>query len=158
MNKYELLSNFDLIELGELMNLKLNVVPKDTLVKSNIKYDGYIINLDNSNGQGGTHWVALYIDNKNACYFDSFGEEPPLQVIRFCSGMNLIFSDFIIQNINQIACGYYCLAFLHYMNFVSNNKNIRYKLNNFIKIFDLENSNLNDNILQQYFKNFVRLK
>ena len=158
MNNYELLSNFDLIELGQMMDLKLNVVSKDKLKYSKYNPAGYIINLDDSD-KGGSHWVGLYINKNDACYFDSFGEEPPLSVIKYCRNKNLIFSHYQIQHLNQIACGYYCLAFLHFMNFnKSNNNNINYKLTNFIKPFDLNDMTKNDNILQNYFKNNVVLK
>lgn len=151
MNEIELLSSLDLIEIGELMGMSINVVAKDMLKYSKKRYNGYIINLDNSYNTG-THWVALYIDDMNACYFDPFGEECPLSVYKFCKGKTLITSNYVIQNLNQQVCGYYCLAFLHYMNF-NKNKNIRYKLNNFIKPFDLDDTTKNDDILQQYLKN-----
>ena len=146
-NEYELLSNFDLVELGQMMGLNINVVSKDRLLGTN--YKDNIINLDDF-GNEGTHWVALFVSGSNAVYFDSFGQEPPLSVIQYCKGKKLIFSDYIIQNLVQSACGYYCLAFLHFMNFTKH-PNIRYKLNNFIKPFDLDNTHNNDNILQQYF-------
>jgi hypothetical protein len=150
-HKYELLSNFDIIELADLMGINLiDVVSKDKLLSLPVTNGGYVINLDNLDGQG-THWVALWIENNDAVYFDSFGSPPPLSVIKFCKRKNFIESDYIIQNINQVACGYYCLAFLHYFTF-NKHKNNRYKLNLFIKPYDLENSHQNDNILQEYLK------
>ena len=43
---------------------------RDNLPK--IKDGTYIINLDEYSDIG-THWVALYVQNNNANYFDSFG-------------------------------------------------------------------------------------
>ena len=37
-----------------------------------IKYEAYVINL-NECSDIGTHWVALYMQNNNFTYFDSFG-------------------------------------------------------------------------------------
>ena len=34
----------------------------------------YVINLD-GDSDIGTHWVTLYVQNKNVTYFDSFGAE-----------------------------------------------------------------------------------
>ena len=34
----------------------------------------YVINLDELKSIG-THWIALYVNRKNATYFDSFGVE-----------------------------------------------------------------------------------
>ena len=41
---------------------------------SNVKNGAYVINLDEYHDIG-THWVALYVYNKTATYFDSFGVE-----------------------------------------------------------------------------------
>ena len=45
---------------------------RDNLPK--IKDGAYIINLDEYSDIG-THWVALYVQNNNVTYFDSFGVE-----------------------------------------------------------------------------------
>ena len=39
-----------------------------------IKDGAYVINLDEYSDIG-THWAALYVDNKTATYFDIFGVE-----------------------------------------------------------------------------------
>lgn len=150
MNKYELLSNTDLVELAEMMGLNITAISKDKLKYLKNIGDGVVLNLDSIGG--GTHWVALSILGKDACYFDSFGQEPPMSVIRYCRGKTLIYNEFIIQNLNQEACGYYCLAFLHFMYSNKSVTNMRYKLNSFIKPFDLDDTTKNDNILQSYFK------
>ena len=49
-----------------------NVYSRDNLPK--IKDGAYIINLDEYSDIG-THWVALWLDNNNVTYFDSFGVE-----------------------------------------------------------------------------------
>ena len=41
---------------------------------SKIKYQAYIINLDEYESIG-THWIALYANTKNVTYFDRFGVE-----------------------------------------------------------------------------------
>lgn len=149
---YELLSNYDIIELAKAMGINLiGVFPKNTLKNVPIQNGGYVINLDDDDG-AGTHWVGFYIQGNDAIYFDSFGQVPPLSVIKYCKNKKFIHSNFIIQNLNQVACGYYQLAFLHYMT-NSKLKNSRYKLNKFIKPFDLEDTTQNDNILQQYLIN-----
>ena len=45
---------------------------RDNLPK--IKYDAYVINLDEYSDIG-THWIALYVLNNDVTYFDSFGVE-----------------------------------------------------------------------------------
>ena len=55
------------------IELRFNgVYSRDNLPKT--KNGGYIINLD-ENSYIGTHWVALYVQNNNVTYFDSFGVE-----------------------------------------------------------------------------------
>ena len=49
------------------------VFSRDNLPNS-IKNRPYVINLDEYNDIG-THWVALYVNNKIVTYFDSFGVE-----------------------------------------------------------------------------------
>ena len=39
-----------------------------------IKGGGYVINLDQYSDVG-THWIALYVNNKTVTYFDDFGVE-----------------------------------------------------------------------------------
>ena len=39
-----------------------------------IKDGAYVINLDEYSNIG-THWIALYVNNKTVKYFDSFGVE-----------------------------------------------------------------------------------
>ena len=48
------------------------VYSRDNLSK--IKDGAYMINLDEYSGIG-THWVALWVNNNNVTYFDSFGIE-----------------------------------------------------------------------------------
>ena len=45
---------------------------QDNLPK--IKHEAYIINLDEYSDIG-THWVALWVNNNDVTYFDSFGVE-----------------------------------------------------------------------------------
>ena len=49
------------------------VYSRDNL-RNSIKNGAYVTNLD-ENHDIGTHWVALYVNNKSATYFDSFGVE-----------------------------------------------------------------------------------
>jgi hypothetical protein len=152
MVDYELLSNLDIEELAKEFKINLIAcVSKDMLSRLPVKNGGYIINLDNS-GSAGTHWVALYIDNSDACYWDSFGMVGPLQVLKFCKNKHLIHNKDQIQNLNQSACGYYCIAFLHFMNKAKKNTNMRTKLYLFNKPYDLDNTTMNDDILQLYLR------
>ena len=52
----------------------IGVYSRDNL-PDKIKDGSYVINLDEYS-YIGFHWIALYVNNKNVTYFDSFGIEP----------------------------------------------------------------------------------
>ena len=114
----KILSDNELKFIGQQLLLKINVVAKDQLVEMPNKNGCYIINLDDSTGLG-THWVALFIKNNIAIYFDSYGESFPLAVYEFChrrSDINLIQNNIQLQYIESNVCGWWCIYFLHYMD------------------------------------------
>ena len=63
------------------------VYSRDNLTE---KRDGaYVINLDEYSDIG-THWVALYVQNNDVTYFDSFGvEHIPKEIKIFISNKNI---------------------------------------------------------------------
>ena len=64
-----------------------------------------ILNLDNSRGNG-THWTAC-----NKIYFDSYGVDPPLELIRYL-GSSIYCSTECIQPRDTVVCGHLCLYVL----------------------------------------------
>ena len=74
---------------------------------------GIIYNLEDT-GQPGTHWVAIFIGDKHAEYFDSFGLPPDDRSLKCLqnSGKEPIYSDTQIQENSSIECGYYTMAFI----------------------------------------------
>ena len=91
-----------------------------------IKNGAYVITLDEYHDIG-THWVALYVNNKTATYFDSFGvEHIPKEIMKFIGrneqsssakarNKNIITNIFRIQAYNSIMCGYFCIGFINFM-------------------------------------------
>ena len=62
-------------------NLPNNIRPKG--LGSAVKSGAYVINLDEYHDIG-THWPALYANNKTITYFDSFGvEHIPREIMKF---------------------------------------------------------------------------
>ena len=69
-------------------NLPNTIHPKR--LGSAVKNGAYVINLDEYHDIG-THWVALYVNNKIAIYFDSFGvEHIPKEIIKFINHKKII--------------------------------------------------------------------
>ena len=80
-----------------------------------IKDGGYVIILDEYYDIG-THWIALFVNNKTVTYFDSFGIEHILKEVKtFIGNRNIISNIYRIQNYDSIMCGYFCIGFIDYM-------------------------------------------
>ena len=67
---------------------------------------------DDKPGKKGTHWTA-FIKDKNNLYFDSFGEVPPNQIHNLLKKYTYNNKD--VQSFDSDACGYYCIAFLKWL-------------------------------------------
>ena len=82
---------------------------------NNIKNGAYVINLDEYHDIG-THWVALYVNNKTITYFDSFGvEHIPKEIMKFIFLKKIITNIYRIQAYDSIMCGYFCIGFINFM-------------------------------------------
>ena len=61
----------------------------------------------------GTHWIALYVNNKTVTYFDSFGiEHVPKEVKKFIGNRNVITTIYRIQNYDSICVDSFVLDLL----------------------------------------------
>ena len=147
-----ILTDKDIVELCKLFKIKLNAcVCKDDLKTMKCKNGGYVINLGDSE-TGGTHWVALYVENKRGCYYDSYGMIYPDEVKAFCK--ELIYNVKDQQHLTDTHCGYYCMGFLHYMEYNTNNNSILSdELNKYTSIYTCSKTGLRK--LQQYYKNKI---
>ena len=78
----EALTNFDLIDAAKDLKIKCfrGVYLMDTMPSKPNKNECGILNLDSSGGPG-THWIAWYKNGKNKIYFDSYGIQPPKEII-----------------------------------------------------------------------------
>ena len=143
MTKLKGLSNIQLEELINKFNLPLNdIIMRDEA--DMINKDGfYIINLDTSKGDG-SHWTSLYYHPLKSYYFDSFGFVPPFDVEDVI--IPYIHNDKDIQDFNSEACGYYCVAFIKFLN-DKENKELGFK--EFLRLFSNKTTE-NDNILKEY--------
>jgi hypothetical protein len=149
-----MLNNFELDEIANQYGMDLNaVVMKDELKHLPIKNGNYIINLQSSTQGGGTHWIALCIEDKDIFYFDSFGIICPSEVTTFCKRVpksSLAYNDLQIQHIETQTCGWYCISFLlHLKN--RTKKDIYKSASEFISKFSYVTKK-NNAILKQYFR------
>jgi hypothetical protein len=99
---------------------------KDELKSEKLKYNkSYIINMEDEfdkdgNRNQGSHYTCFQVNKypngkKEGLYFDSFGMPPP-QIVEDFVGMKMPYATKDIQSLMNNACGWYCLAFLHFIN------------------------------------------
>lgn len=140
------LSNINIINICHHKGLPLNGVLMRDEVKKNLTYGFSIINLETSH-QEGSHWTCVLYTPTDSYYFDSYGFVPPLELEEVIKPY--VYNDSDIQDFNSEACGYYCIAFIKFMN----DKNDKEKAYNaFIQLFK-NNRKENDDILKRYLSN-----
>ena len=82
----------------------------DTLPKKPNKKECGIVNFDKSGGPG-THWVAWYKNGKTKIYFDSYGVQPPIEVIQYL-GKPIYYNTDQVQPAGEVICEHLCLYVL----------------------------------------------
>ena len=141
------LSDMDIIHILKSQKIKLNGVYMKDELPSKLKKGFYVINLQSSNVGNGTHWTALYYSSKHSFYFDPFGFLAPIEIEQKLK--TYLYNDKQIQNLKSTACGYYCVAFILFMN---KRKNKKLGFDIFINEFSRNTKN-NDKLLYNYLYN-----
>ena len=106
------LSNIELLEAVRELNIpNFRVVSlRDTLPKKPKKKECGILNLDDTSGLG-THWVAWYKNGTEKNYFDSYGLQPPNELIDYLHSP-ILYNTERVQPYDQVFCGHLCLYVL----------------------------------------------
>ena len=74
-----------------------------------------MINLDDHESIG-TRCIALYVNDNNVTYFDSFGvDHIPKEIKKFIGNKNFITNIYRVQAYDSIMCGYFCIGFIDFM-------------------------------------------
>jgi len=127
-----MLTNVDIETLSKKMNIPLALCGfKDELPKKLQANKYYCINLEDEQDpetkemNGGSHWVGFQIrelqglGKTEAVYFDSYGMPPPKivkKLVKDTFDISVWHPTKDIQSIVNEACGYYQLAWAHYVN------------------------------------------
>ena len=134
--KLSTLSNSDLYSICIKLKLKLNGIYMKDEIPTDLKEGNYIINLQNHD-ESGSHWTCFIKDKNNVYYYDSFGVVMPENAYRrFLKNVNNIYYiDKHDQNLDATSCGWWCIAFLYFMNttkgpMLNNMKKFDKKFNN----------------------------
>jgi hypothetical protein len=82
------------------------VYPSNNIPNFNQYPYSVIVNTDRA-GQPGTHWVSIYVANRdNVEYFDSFGEPPNKDIELYLSRFkNMVRNKVKIQSVFDNSCG-----------------------------------------------------
>ena len=91
--------------------------------------------------------MALWVNNNNVAYFDSFGvEHIPKEIIKFIKNRNIKTNIFRIHAYDSIMCGYSCIAFI---GFMFKGKS----LTEYTNLFSRNGFKKNDDTILKYFMN-----
>ena len=136
------LTNFEIQKYYENEPRYNGVYSRDNLPK--IKDGAYVINLDEYS-HIGTHWVALWVNDNNVTYFDSFRvEHIPKEIKKLIANKNIKPNIFRIQAYDSIMCGYFCIRFINYMRKGKT-------LTEYTNLFSPNNFKKNDDMILNYF-------
>jgi hypothetical protein len=130
VSKKNVLSNTEMMDILRNQRVKFNGVYMKNELPSKLKRGSYIINLQSSFDGNGTHWCAFYYDKPHSYYFDSYGFLAPVEVHNKI--IPYYYNDSEIQNIDSTACGFYCLAFVIFME---KNENKKGAFEGFVNLF-----------------------
>ena len=113
VSKKNVLSNTEIMDILRNQRVKFNGVYMKNELPSKLKRGSYIINLQSSFEGNGTHWCAFYYDKPHSYYFDSYGFIAPVEIHNKI--IPYYYNDSEIQNIDSTSCGFYCSAFVIFM-------------------------------------------
>ena len=118
----KLLSNFELEDATTKLKVPSfrGVFLLDTLPKTTNKKECGIVNFDKSGGPV-THWVAWYKTGKTKIYFDSYGVQPPIEVVEYL-GSPIHYNTDQHQSVREVFSGHFCLYFLKELGMGQNSK------------------------------------
>ena len=122
------LNNFELEDAAKQLKIPnfRGVFLLDTLPKKPNKREYGIVNFDKS-GRPGIHWVAWHKTGKTKIYFDSYGVQPPIEVINYL-GKPIYYNTDQVHPAGEVFYGHLCLYVLKELSTGHEFQNI---LNNF---------------------------
>ena len=106
------LSNLEIIDAAKKLSLDVfrGVFLRDTLPTKTKLNECGILNLNSSSGDG-THWVMWFKKGKDKFYFDSYGVQPPSELIVYLKSP-IFYNSERVQRNGEVYCGHLCLFVL----------------------------------------------
>ena len=88
---------------------------RDMLPTHPLEYECGIINFQGETEGNGTHWSCYWKKENCKIFFDSFGTNPPDELVNYL-GRGILSSTFQIQKINSDICGELCILVLYLLD------------------------------------------
>lgn len=168
-----MLSNLDLENLAnDVYEVDLNEVTSKDALPFQLEKGWYIANMQNQDEGNGSHWVCFLYDGLESVYFDSYGVDPPMDILSRVAHNNRpneillpqeVQNAIHIINKKQIQallgddnCGLYCIGIICFFSQFNNVENSK-KLKMFQNIFSRD-TRLNQYILKNFLKDFYQKK
>ena len=113
-------SNLEIIDAAEKLSLYefKEVFLRDTPPTKAKLNEFDILNFDSSSGDG-THWVIWLKKCKDKLYYDSYGVQPPSELIAYLNSPIFYNSERVQQN-GEVFCGHLCLFALKQLSLENN--------------------------------------
>ena len=114
------LSNLEINDAAKKLSLYgfRGVFLRDTLPKKVELNECGILNLDSSSGDG-PHWVMCFKKGRDKFYFDSYGVQPPSELIAYLEPPIFYNSERVQQN-GEVFCEHLCLFALKQLSLGNN--------------------------------------
>ena len=97
--------------MGWVLKKKSLAVELHKPVRRKFKRRRVLVNVIDKIWAAGTHWVAWYKNGKTKIYFDSYGVQPPKEVVEYI-GKPIYYNTDQVQPVGQVFCGHLCLYVL----------------------------------------------
>ena len=103
------LSNLEILDVARKISIPgfRGAFVRNRLPNKVNKNECGILNLDDYYGSG-THWVAWFKRGEEKYYFDSYGVQPPGELMRYLKSP-VVYNNERFQPTNEVFCGHLCL-------------------------------------------------
>lgn len=115
ISKNEPITVQTMYRLARSIDIKLPIIKYIRDMPNVIAPGKYVMNMDNLY-RGGTHYVAMVRKPGLVLYYDSFGVEPPTELVRRLGDDELWHHTDQVQDFDSNMCGLYCLHFLRHVD------------------------------------------
>lgn len=110
-----------------------------------------VVNLDPS-WEGGSHWVAMMINNRKPCeYFDSYGKKPPYSDFEHILNQEYYYNPKQLQHNLTTSCGQWAMLYIW-------DRSRGCSFHQFLNRFNKKDFLLNDHMVNQAVKSIFKTK